>query len=107
MPLSFEWSPTGDFKDFGNDYSLVRLVMTQNANHNVSMIAHDALNNLSGHPDLLTEHILQRIQTTLRSEEIKSIEIHYLVPYGDEVIDKFLLSVRTGIDFGQGAELGV
>ena len=43
----------------------------------------------------------------LRSGEVEAIKVHHLVPGRDEVVDELLLRVRTSVDFGQGAELGV
>ena len=34
--------------------------------------------------------------------EIVAVEVHHLVPRGDEVVDEFLLRVGTSVDFGDG-----
>jgi hypothetical protein len=39
--------------------------------------------------------------------KIEAIQVHDLVPGGDEVMHKLLLRVVAGINFGDGAELGI
>src|SRR5689334_6567368 len=39
--------------------------------------------------------------------EVEAVEVHDLVPGGDEVAHELLLRVVAGVDLGQGAELGV
>jgi len=43
----------------------------------------------------------------LRSTEIKSVKIHYLVPHGHKVINELLMGILTSMGFRQGPELGV
>ena len=46
--------------------------------------------------------------TVYRSvDQIKTIEVHHLVPNRHEVIDKLLLCVGTGINFRNGSKLRV
>src|SRR6201999_1188462 len=42
-----------------------------------------------------------------RSRKIETIKVHHLGPGRYKVMDKFLLCVRTSVDFGQGPELGI
>jgi hypothetical protein len=42
-----------------------------------------------------------------RLRDVESIKIHYLVPGRDKVVNKLLLRIGTGVDFGQRAELRV
>src|SRR5258706_14117073 len=44
---------------------------------------------------------------SLNSGDVKAIQVHYLVPRRDKVMDKFRLRVRTSIHLGKGPELGV
>src|SRR3954468_644395 len=41
------------------------------------------------------------------SAEVEAVEVHDLVPRGDEVLDEPLLRVVAGVDLGDGPELGV
>jgi hypothetical protein len=45
--------------------------------------------------------------TPKRLSEVEPIEIHHLVPGRDKVVNKLLLRIGTGVDFGQCAELRV
>src|SRR5258705_6355401 len=42
-----------------------------------------------------------------RLRDVESIKIHYLVPGHDKVVNKLLLHIGTGVNFGQRAELRV
>jgi len=42
-----------------------------------------------------------------RLRDVESIEIHHLVPGRDKVVNKLLLRIGTGVNFGQRAELRV
>lgn len=42
-----------------------------------------------------------------KSRNVEAIKVHNLIPSRDKVVDKLLLSVRTSVDFSQGAELRV
>ena len=42
-----------------------------------------------------------------RIRDVESVEIHYLVPGRDKVVNKLLLRIGTGVNFGQRAELRV
>ena len=42
-----------------------------------------------------------------RSAEVETVEVHDFVPGCYEVVQELLLGVRAGVDFRQGAELGV
>ena len=39
--------------------------------------------------------------------EIKPIQVHHLVPGGDEVLQELMLGIGAGVDLGQGAQLGI
>ena len=41
------------------------------------------------------------------SQEIETIRVHHFVPDSHEVLHEGLLGVAAGVDFGDGAELGV
>ena len=43
----------------------------------------------------------------LRSGEVESVKVHYLVPHRYKVVHELLQGVLTSIDFRQGPELGV
>ena len=43
----------------------------------------------------------------LRSGEVEPVKVHYLVPYGYEVVYELLFGVLTCVDFRQGSQLGV
>src|ERR1700761_9489572 len=42
-----------------------------------------------------------------RSHQIVTIEVHHLIPGGDEVMDKLFLPVRAPIDLGQRPKLSI
>ena len=62
-------------------------------------VVHDALDELEIGSDA---YWLNRARS-----KVKTIKIHHLVPGCHEVIDKLLLSVGTGINFRDGAQLRV
>ncbi len=39
--------------------------------------------------------------------DVEAVEVHDLGPGGDEVSDEFVAGIGTGVDFGDGAQLGV
>jgi hypothetical protein len=44
---------------------------------------------------------------TLKRLDIKPVQVHYFAPGGYEVMHEGLLRVAGGVDFREGAELGV
>src|SRR6266545_5508705 len=44
---------------------------------------------------------------SLRSRKVEAIEVHYLGPRGDEVLDELRLRIRASVDLRQGPEQGV
>ncbi len=59
------------------------------------------------HPDGRQDGAIASLTSRVLVLQIKSIEVHDLGPGGDEVGDELRLVVVAGIDFGDGAELGV
>ena len=51
------------------------------------------------------------VRTSRRSSrgprQVEAVEVHDLMPGGDEVVDELLAGIGAGVDFGQGAEHGV
>jgi len=43
----------------------------------------------------------------LRSGEIETVKVHYLIPRRYKVVQELLLGILTSVDFRQGPELGV
>jgi len=53
----------------------------------------------------MTTFLPQPQQMTGRSAQVKSIQIHHLMPSRNKVFDEFLLAVSRCIDFRQGTQL--
>lgn len=44
---------------------------------------------------------------TGRLLQVEPVEIHDFIPGGNEILNEFFLAIVAGVDFGDGAELGV
>ena len=55
----------------------------------------------------LNEHVVSDHLKGQWLREVEAVEVHHLVPGGDEILDKLLFAVGTAIDFREGAEDGV